>query len=87
MYFAAGTAGAGLAHFPKVFFIAETAHSFARQAADLEPELLGFVVVEIDSGVELVLRQVPFFGQELPGPLDGFGFVVIAERPIAKHLE
>ena len=85
--FAARAAGAGLAHLPEVFFLAEAAHSFARQAADLEPELLGFVVVEIDRGVEFVFRQTPLLGQQFPGPVDRLGFVVVAERPVAEHLE
>ena len=87
MNLAARTAGTGLAHFPKIFFFAEAAYPLGRQAADLGPELLRVIVVQIDGGVKLVFRQTPFFGQQLPGPLDRFGFVVIAERPVAEHFE
>ena len=35
----------------------------------------------------LSLGKLPHFGQQLPGPCDGFFFVIVAEGPIAEHLE
>ena len=87
MNFAARPARAGLAHLPKIFFLAEAAHALRRQAADFVPEFFGFIVVVIDGGVELVLGQAPFFGQEFPGPFDRLGFVIVAERPVAEHFK
>src|SRR3972149_7045565 len=38
-------------------------------------------------GPQILARQAPYLGQQLPGPGDGLGFVVVAERPVAQHLE
>ncbi len=87
MNFAAWTAGTGLAHFPEIFLLSEAADAFGGQTADLRPQALGVIVVEVNGRVESVLGQAPFLGQQIPGPLDRFGFIIIAEGPIAEHLE
>src|SRR5687768_11076112 len=87
MDLATGTAGAGFAHFPKIFFRAETAHPLGWKAADLEPKLLSLVVIEIDGRVEFVFRKVPLFCQKLPRPLDRVGVVIVAKGPIAEHFK
>jgi hypothetical protein len=58
------------------------------------PDVGGFLVgrdvalVILEAGrVEFVLGQSPDFGQQLPRPGNGFFLVVIAERPVAEHLE
>ena len=58
-----------------------------RNAGDLLPQLLGFVVLAEDGDVQLVLRQAVVFGQQVPGKVDRFGFEVIAEGEVAEHLE
>ena len=40
-----------------------------------------------DRGPQPLLRQLPHLGQQLPGPGDGFFLVIVAERPVAQHLE
>src|SRR4029450_4969904 len=87
MDLAARPAGARFTHLPKILFDAETAHPLSRKSADLEPELLRFVVVEIDGSVEFVFRKTPFLGQKFPRPLDCFSFVVVAKGPVAEHFK
>src|SRR5262249_32241022 len=50
----------------------------------LEAELL---VAAEDRGVKPALVDAPDLGQKLPRPADRLGLVVIAERPVAEHLE
>ncbi len=54
---------------------------------DLLPEIERLVVVDIDGGRELVLRQAELFGHQLPRQFDGAILEIIAEREIAEHLE
>src|SRR5262249_12216971 len=63
------------------------ADPIAPDVGGLEPERGGLVVGGVDRGVELVLRQLPDAGQELPRPYDRVALPVVAERPVAQHLE
>ena len=38
-------------------------------------------------GIEAFLGEVVDFGEELPGPGDGFFAEVVAKRPVAEHFE
>ncbi len=65
-----------------------------RHARLLFPDIGGFVVggdvalvVLETGGVQTVLGQTPHVRQQLPGPGDGFLFVIIAKGPVAQHLE
>ena len=57
------------------------------QAGDLLPEIEGLVVVDVDGGGQLVLRQAEFPGDQVPGKLDGAVLEIVAEREVAEHLE
>ena len=83
----AGAAGAGVAHLPEVVFFIEAENAVFRDARDLLPEALGFVVFAEDGDVELVFGEAVIFRDEVPGELDGFGFEVVAEGEIAEHFE
>src|SRR5262249_49174436 len=45
------------------------------------------LVRRVDRRVETVLRELPDVGEELPRPLDRLALVVVAEGPVAEHLE
>src|SRR5262249_3328577 len=77
---------ARVAHLPEVLLL-EAADPIAPDVGGLEPERGGLVVGGVDRGVKLVLRQLPDGGQELPRPDDGLALPVVAERPVAQHLE
>ncbi len=54
---------------------------------DLLPEIEGLVVVDIDGGGKLVLRQAEFLGHQVPGELDRAILEIVAEGEVAEHLE
>ena len=41
----------------------------------------------VDGGVEAFRREAPDLGQEFPSPFNGFFLEVVAEGPVAEHLE
>src|ERR1051325_234423 len=41
----------------------------------------------IDRRKKALFLNPPHGGQKLPGPLYGFALIIVAERPIAEHLE
>ena len=47
---------------------------------------IGLVAGE-DGHVEPVRIDAPHLGEQLPRPLDRLGLEVVAERPVAEHLE
>ena len=59
------------------------------------PQVGGFAVgVEaerfvafVDGGVEAVGVETPALGEQFPGPTDGFFLEIVAEAPVAEHLE
>src|SRR5262245_62591951 len=87
MNFATRPAGSCLTHLPKILFLTEAFDPLRRQTTDLSPELFGLTIVEINGRPQLIFWQSPFLSQKLPGPLDGFGFVIIAKGPVAEHLK
>ena len=85
--FRTGTARTGVAHLPEIVGAGDADDAGLRQPRDLLPEIERLVVVDIDGGGQLVLRQAEFLGDQVPGELDGAVLEVVAEREIAEHLE
>ena len=99
--FGARTAGAGLAHHPEIVLLVAVDDVHFRVEAGgaelLRPDVPGFLVELggvtlglvrlVDGGVEAVLRELPDLGDELPGVVDGLALEVVAEGPVAQHLE
>ena len=99
--FGAGTARAGFAHHPEVIFLAAVDDVDGRIETDaakfLGPKIVGFFVAVggvvlvlvrlIDGRVDALRRKFPDFDDEFPRPRDGFFLEVIAEGPVAEHLE
>ena len=83
----ARAAGAGVAHGPEVVLLAVAEDPVLRDADLLGPEAERLVVVEIDRGVEAVLRQAEDPGDEVPGEGDGLLLEVVAEGEVAEHFE
>ena len=60
----------------------------SRREADLvDPELLGLVVADVDGDPHAVGVEPERSGEQLPRPADGLGLEVVAEAPVAEHLE
>ena len=90
----AGPARTGFGHLPEIFFAPKEQDVVRMHARLLLPDISGFVisgdialVILEAGGIQPVLRQAPDIRQELPGPGDGFLLVIIAEGPVAEHLE
>ena len=89
----AGTAGAGVAHFPEVVVLVAGEDVVGRKV--LEPGGLGlgvqggavFLAAFEYGGVQLGLVNLVDFRQQFPGPVDGLGLEIVAEAPVAQHLE
>ncbi len=94
MNFRTRAAGARFRHLPEIILAAKEQHMRQIEAGLGAPGIGGLVIardialiVFEASGVDLVLRQAPDLGEQLPRPGDGFLFVVIAKGPVAEHLE
>ena len=91
--FGAGAAGAGVAHLPEVVMLVAQQHVVLGKV--LEPGLarLGVEAGAVfgrtfeHGGVEQVPVDAVDLGQQLPRPVDGLGLEVVAEAPVAEHLE
>ena len=91
----ARAAGAGVAHLPEVVLHAALEDVVRGQVA--QPQLARLLVgggaaaavgvALAVGGVEAVRGDLPHFGDEFPGPVDGFLLEIIAEGPVAEHLE
>ena len=79
-------ARAGLGHLPEVLGI-EAEHPRGGQIRHLGPQPRGLVVARVHGREEAVLRELPDGRQQLPRPRDRLPLVVVAEGPVAKHLE
>ncbi len=89
---AARPARAGVAHAPEVLVVAlrdvAPAHQPLRRQADLiGPDAVGLLVIGVDRGGHSLGRQAELLGQVLPRPVDGVALEVVAEAPVAEHLE
>ena len=91
--FGARAAGAGVAHLPEIVLLVAGQNAVVGSVG--APEVLGFgvgagavghITLEIRH-VEAVFLQLVHLRQQLPGPGNGVGFEVVAERPVAQHLE
>ena len=92
--FAVRPARSRIAHLPEVVFVAEredvvvvdgcfglpVARRFLVQAQ------VALVIFE-DGGPQAVGGEAEDAGEQIPGPADGFLFIVVAKRPVAQHLE
>ena len=82
----ARAARTGLAHLPEVLGV-EAQHARAVDVRHLAPQRRRLVVGRVHRRPERGLRELPDAGQELPRPENRLALVVVAERPVAEHLE
>jgi hypothetical protein len=89
---AARATRSGVAHPPEVLLVAggdvAPAHDPLRWEADLvRPDRVRLVVIGVDGGGQALGRDAKLAGQEVPVPVDGLALEVVAEAPVAEHLE
>ena len=93
--FAAWPTGPGVTHLPEVVLLVAGVDVRRIDVGDRGPELAGFgvrldpfVLVALEVGrVEAAFVDAPDLGEQLPGPGDRLFLEVVAERPVAEHLE
>src|SRR5215472_11139921 len=85
--FGIGAARPGLAHFPEIVLVTEAHDALPGQDAQLDPGLFRLLIILVDSCIQEPRIDPPKLGDQLPMPCDRLGLVVIAERPVAQHLE
>ena len=88
----ARAAGPDVGHAPPVLLVAgrevAPAHEPLRRQADLVlPDRVGQVVGGVDGRGEPVRGDLEVAGQEVPRPVDRLALEVVAEAPVAEHLE
>ncbi len=62
-------------------------HPLGRQADLVAPDRPGNLVVLVGRGRQSLARDAEILGQELPRPVDRLALEVVAEAPVAEHLE
>ena len=72
---------------PEVILLAKAEDPLCGDAHVLVPDLKGFVVIQIDGGIEPLRVQPADIRQEFPAPGDGFLLEIIAEGEVAQHLK
>ena len=85
--FGARPAGAGVAHSPEIVFFAHAHNALGGQLGDFGPQLGGFVVFAKNRGPQLFFGQAQFYGDEIPGPGDGFALEIVAKGKVAEHFK
>ncbi len=71
---------------PVVVLLAVAVDAVLRNA-DAAPEVVRLVVIEVDRDPELVAVELEDRREQLPRPLDGLLFEVVADAEVAEHLE
>ncbi len=87
MDFGARPAGAGLPHLPEVVFLAELHNVNGVDIGLALPDIEAFLVIVVNGGVQPLLRKLPDLREQFPCPDNRLFLVVVAERPVAEHLE
>ncbi len=87
MYFTAGTTGSGITHSPEIVLFPHTNNTFGGDSGYLLPELLGLIVIFVDSYPELLLGEAGPFRKEFPGILYCFPLKIVSKGEITEHLE
>ena len=82
----AGTARPRLTHLPEVLLV-EPLDALDREADGVVPDRFGVVVGRVHGDPQPVRVEPGHFGEQLPRPRDRFGLEVVAEAPVAEHLE
>src|SRR5688500_10345201 len=92
MDLAARTARSGVGHPPEVvvvalFHVAPGSHPLGWQADLVAPDGARLLVVLVRRGRQSVARYAICLGEQLPRPVDRLALEVVAEAPVAEHLE
>ena len=93
MDFATRAARSGIAHFPEIVFFISSKYSILTNP--FFPLIISFLIesqfffcITFENGyIQSVFFQTIYCSQQLPTPLNGFFFEVVAKTPVAKHFK
>ena len=60
---------------------------FFRQADDVLPDVICFIIIQINGSPDLICGHFQMFGDEFPAPLDGLFFEIVTEGEATQHFE
>ena len=90
----ARTARSRVCHLPEIirrerrtFVVADADDAIFRQSDFFVPQIVSFVVCVVDRDKQTIFRQSEHTREQLPRPDDRVALEIVAERPIAEHLE
>ncbi len=93
-HFGARAARAGVGHLPEVvrrvaraLVVADADDALFRHADFVGPDVVGFVVLEVDGDGQLLGGQLVDLGQQFPAVVDGVALEIVAEAEVTQHLE
>ena len=86
IHFRTRTAGT-CAMLPEIVFLTELIDTLLRNADLVAPDSQGFIVIEINRGIETVRIKSDDVRQKFPCPVDRFPLKIIPEREVSEHLK
>ena len=91
---AARAARSRISHHPEVvrsvfftFVVANADDAVGWQANLVVPNVVGFLVINVDRGQQLFCRQTVYLGQQLPAPFERVALEIVAKTPVAHHFK
>ena len=92
--FRAWTAWARVRHLPEIvrrvartLVVADADDALDRHADFLGPDVVRFVIFDVDGDGQLVGRQAVHLGQQFPGEVDRVALEIVAEAEVAQHFK
>src|ERR1017187_5755566 len=80
------SAGTGFAHLPEIVLV-EPLDSFGGDADIVMPDFGSLVVGQVHCHPDTVTIDTQYVHDEFPSPANRVALEVVAERPVAEHLE
>ncbi|OIQ71303.1 hypothetical protein GALL_470830 [mine drainage metagenome] len=87
-------AGTGVGHHPEVvggvflsLVVADADNPLGWQTNLFGPDVIGFLIVDVNRGGEFLGRQLVNLGQQFPTPRERLALEVVAKAPVPQHLE
>ena len=72
---------------PEVVRLAEAPDALGGYRRIVDPQVVGFVVLQVDAGPQASRLKPQLLGDELPGVLNGLLLEVVAHAEVAQHLK
>ena len=74
-------------HVASAFVVANAHHALGWQANLFSPDVVGFVVFNVDRGPQFISGQFVNLGEQFKSPLQTVALEVVAKAPVAQHFK